>query len=727
MTEPTQTEKPSQLPELRKGLTISFSDYDLDGKPQWLIYDAGRNKFFIIGWVEHEILIRWDLNNPLKIIEAVNSETTLHIDASDIESLIKFLSRNFLFKLSSYQIYSTAKEQQLFRNDNILHLIINYYLFFRIPLIHPDRFLVRTKAVAGVIFNRYLFYFMCILGIVAIYQINVQWEEFTHAFHTIISWQGFFLYMIVFVICKLFHELAHAYMCRSYGVPVPTLGVAFLVFFPVLYTDTTLSWSLNSKQRMRIALAGMWIETYIAIIAALIWANSNNPTLQTICYIVVAVNWIASLLVNVSPFMRFDGYYVLADFLKMPNLQPRSFALARWAIRRTLFGWDDPPPEYFSKKLHYLLVSYAITTWLYRLSLYIGIALLVYHFMVKAVGIILFIIELYYFILGPFIHEIRLWLVCRDKFILNTNTIVTSTVASMMVIAFFLPISQSIELPATMSYKHRFLVAPEESIVESNPPIVGALIGANQPIIVLSSDKLNHALISSYLDYNESITELRRASIDPSYVHTKDVLRSAIGKEEAKYKKLYEEYNKLTLSVPFSSIVIDVAPGLAKGNYVMKNEWLGDVVIPASAYVEAFANQTDIGLLTKGIKGHFYPHDLSYGTVPVKLTTVEMLNSNEFSCDYSEEIKEPTKAENMVVNTSCYNASELGGEIPTYSTEEGKYVPLDSTYRVILQPTVQPVFGQVLRGTVILKTQSRSYASRILYKVKKVLIEQSGF
>ncbi len=96
---------------------------------------------------------------------------------------------------------------------------------------------------------------------------------------------------------------------------------------------------------MKIALAGIQIETYVTIIAALIWCNTDNQTLQTICYVIITVNWMSSLLINVSPFMRFDGYYVLADYLKMPNLQNRAFALTRWQLRKWMFGWQDPPQK----------------------------------------------------------------------------------------------------------------------------------------------------------------------------------------------------------------------------------------------------------------------------------------------------------------------------------------------------------------------------------------------
>jgi len=441
---------PQKLPKLRKGLVITFNDYDLDGKPQWLIHDAGRNKFFIIGWIEYEILKRWEQGTAEAIIESISNETTLEVDNNDIENLTRFLANHFLFKQSGYQISHTAKEQQLFKNDNYLHWLVNYYLFFRIPLWHPDKFLCRTKAVANFIFSPYTLYFMIVLGILAIYQLGLQWDSFTHTFSSIISFQGALLYMMVFVVCKLLHELGHAYMCRSFGIPVPTLGVAFLVFWPVLYTDTTLSWSLNSKARMRIALAGMWVETYVTIIAALIWCNTTNVTLQTVCYLVVAVNWVASLLINVSPFMRFDGYYVLADFLKMPNFQPRAFALTRWQLRCWLFGWNDPPPEKFSKNLHYFLVIYSLTTWIYRLIIYIGIAFLVYHFFIKLLGIILFIIELHYFILAPFVNEFKAWLAMREKFHWNTHTIVTASITILLCLYPFLPTYQTVKLPGTI-------------------------------------------------------------------------------------------------------------------------------------------------------------------------------------------------------------------------------------------------------------------------------------
>src|SRR5438046_9742359 len=87
----------------------------------------------------------------------------------------------------------------------------------------------------------------------------------------------------------------------------------------------------------------------------------------------------------------------------MPNLQSRAFALTRWQIRRWLFNWEEPPPENFSERMHNFLVAYYILKWLYRLSLYLGIAVMVYYFFILLVFIDLFIIVIYYYIFCFFV------------------------------------------------------------------------------------------------------------------------------------------------------------------------------------------------------------------------------------------------------------------------------------------------------------------------------------
>ena len=108
--------------------------------------------------------------------------------------------------------------------------------------------------------------------------------------------------------------------------------------------------------------------------------------------------------------MRFDGYYVFADYLKMGNLQPRAFALAKWQLRNLLFGYKHSAPELMESSKQNFIILYAWFTWIYRFFLFIGIAFLIYHFAFKLLGIILFVVEIFWFIALPVLKEMNIWL-----------------------------------------------------------------------------------------------------------------------------------------------------------------------------------------------------------------------------------------------------------------------------------------------------------------------------
>lgn len=714
------------LPRLRENITLEFNDYDLDGKPQWLLYDAGRNKYFIIGWIEYELLKYWKVGDSEELIKVVNAETTLHVEMTDVENLTKFLVSNYLIQQSGYSIHRQAKDQKLFQDENKLQWLINYYLFFRIPLLHPDKFLTRTKRVAEFAFNRYFAYFMLFLAVISLYQLSTQWERFTHTFASIISWQGLIAYFFAFSICKFFHELGHAYMCKRFDVPVPSLGVAFLVFWPVLYTDTNASWRLKSWQRLRIAVAGMWIESYVVIIAALLWCNTSNATLQTICYVTITVNWLSSLLINVSPFMRFDGYYVLTDLLRMPNLQTRAFALTRWQIRRWLFDWPDPPPEKFSVKMHAFLVCYSLVTWIYRLILYFGIAVLVYHFFIKILGIILFSIELFYFILRPFVSEFYTWIALRDKFTWNRHTVASAIVVVLLTVLFFLPISVSVHLPATISYQHQFLFVNAESILKSELPPLGSVVKANQVVATFVSPDLEYSVKRVQIQYNKSLAELRRTRLGAKYTQQNNILLSEINKQKSLLQKLADLENQLILKAPFDGIVIDENTDLSPGTYAEKNAWVADIANPDSIQIEGYLSQIDVKRIHVGSKGHFYPHDLSEPARPVTVESIQILNSNYLACHYSTALRQD-RASSMVVETPCYHSTDFGGDIRTMVNSDGNYVPIETVYRIVLKTENKVTLDRIQRGTVFLRGSSRSYAYRFFYRLKSLIVEQSEF
>ena len=159
------------------------------------------------------------------------------------------------------------------------------------------------------------------------------------------------------------------------------------------------------------------------------------------------------MLINISPFMRFDGYYVFADYLKVENLQPRAFALAKWKLRQWVFGFKHKPPEQINNQKQNLIIVYAWATWIYRFFLFLGIALLVYYFAFKILGIFLFVVEIVWFILLPIFREIREWWRLRSNIYFSLQFVRSILILGALAFIIFYPWKSSQKTPAILKSK----------------------------------------------------------------------------------------------------------------------------------------------------------------------------------------------------------------------------------------------------------------------------------
>ena len=383
------------LPKIRNDLKLIETSVAEDGSKRWLLFDPIQNKYFNIGLDAFDLISNWqsdiEIDEFIKILESKN----YHIDKDSLQPFIDFLVNNNLIlcedsKYTNRMINSYKQSKQ-----NIFKWLIHNYLFIRVPLLKPDAWLEKNKNRVDFFYSNLWQNIVLFLGFLGIIFVLRDWENFISTFMYLFSKEGFFYYFLSLVFVKSFHELGHAFTTKRLGCKVSTMGVAFLVLFPVLYTDTTDSWRLKSKyQRLQIVLAGMKVELYLALIATFLWSFAPDGILKSILFIIATTSWISSLLINISPFLRFDGYYALSDITDSKNLQPRSFAMAKWFIRKNILGLDEIKPEILSKQKENFFITYAILTWIYRLFLFLGIAFLVYYFAFKVLGIILFLVEI---------------------------------------------------------------------------------------------------------------------------------------------------------------------------------------------------------------------------------------------------------------------------------------------------------------------------------------------
>ncbi|AIA69678.1 HlyD family efflux transporter periplasmic adaptor subunit [Pectobacterium atrosepticum] len=699
------------LSPLRDELILHTGPANRDGSPSWTLEDPLRGLYFRIGWAEMAMLSRWSMGNAAQIVAEVNQTSALTLDDSDVQYFNRFLQANSLTRVSGDEALAQFTRQVEQSRVSIWRKLLKNYLFFRIPLWHPDRFLGATLPWIAPLFSRTFLKLTLLVAVLGLFLAGRQWETFKHTFLHFFTLEGAALAGLTLCFTKILHEFGHAYTCKRFGARVATMGIAFLVMMPVLYTDTSGSWKLTRRrQRMAIGAAGMMTELVLAAWATLAWSFLPDGMLRSAAFMLATTTWIMTLAINLSPLMRFDGYFLLSDGLQVPNLQNRGFAIGRWQMREWLFGLGDTPPEHFPRWLQRTLVGYAFAVWIYRFFLFTGIAILVYHMAFKLLGMLLFAIEIGYFVVMPVVNEVREWSKRRKDYRMNRNMTTTLTVSAVVLLLLMIPWQRSVYAPALLRAEQQSsLYMPVPAMIQHINVQVGQPVRAGQALFTLSSDALAHERQQlerqiSTLNWQSTFQVFNKEAVG-DHQRVKQEHEAALQKLQV----LQRQSEQLTVRAPIDGVVADMATPLETGEWLGQGEWLAVVTKPTGGLVEAFVSEKDWQRLSAGGKGTFYLQDVSRSSLP--LTIVEIASTATRDLNAAPEL-----------------ASVYGGDIATLSDSQRRLHPEQAVYRVLLSlPADYRAQPQVLRGTVVMDGEAQSLLIRGWKVVSAVLIRELSF
>lgn len=701
----------AKLPALREDLKLYRGPAAMDGSPTWTLHDPVRNQFFRIGWIEFELLTRWHIGNIEKLIDKTCQETTIKVNTSHVESMLAFLSRNQLLEISGKSAIDMLVTLADAAKKSAGTWLLHNYLFFKIPITRPDRFLARTYPYIAPLFSMRFVVLLVAMTFLGLYLVLRQWESFTNTFLYFFSLEGLLLFAIVIFFAKVVHELGHAYTAKRYGLKVPTMGIAFLVMWPVLYTDTTDAWRLPlRRQRLAIGAAGMTAEIALAAIATLIWSFLPDGPVRSATFMVASSTWVLTLLVNINPFMRFDGYYLLSDYLEIQNMQDRSFNLAKWQLRKLIFGLDLPCPERLPTHIHNVLLLYAYGTWIYRFFLFIGIAILVYFFFFKLAGIVLMAAEIGWFIARPVYREVSEWHKLRDVMNWNLNSKISLGIVLTVIILLVLPWSSHVEAPSLLKVRdHAKIYTPLPGKILAANVKNGQKVKKGDKLFSLSSPDIRHKARLAAIEANILQNQLFRQPAHNLYLEQSHVLQERLQATIAEYHGHMERLSQLDIISPIDGIVSQIPAGIKTNRWVNESVPLALVVNHSDIEIEAFFSENNITRIHEGSVGRFYPDNPNLSVLRVVVKQIDQSNSKT--------LQEP------------YLASIYSGDIAVRQTKTGQIVPNESIYRVVLSIDAEHLDApaQVSRGSVVLSGESESILSRIWKQTGAVLIRESGF
>lgn len=724
------------LPALRDDLQLYEGPPAADGAPTWTIGDPVRGRYFHIGYVAFQLLSQWHLGLPQRVLAAANAVLTEPADGAAIDELLYFLRANNLIAGHAPGQIDSYLAQVRATRVSWLHWLLHNYLFIRIPLVRPDRFLRKTLPWIEPLFSSRFLAIMAAIGSLGLFLIARRWDEFTGTFLYFFSWQGAALLAVTVTFAKVIHELGHAYMARRFGCRVHSMGVAFMVMMPVLFTDVSDAWRLPSRrQRLLIDAGGMLAELCLAVLATLLWSFLPEGPLRSAAFMLATVTWVTTILVNVNPLMRFDGYFLLSDWLGVQNMQPRGFALARWRLRETLFGFGEPPPEVLPKRQYRALLLWAYSTWIYRFVLFLGIALLVYHAFFKALGIVLMAVEIGWFIVAPLLRELREWWQRRAQLRNRRRGLCFGGAVLGGLALLALPWQSHVTLPAILeAAEHSALYPPVSARIAAVHAAPGSRVEAGQVLYVLAAPDLEFKLARATQALELTQLQILRQAASRETLGQLGVLESQLAADLAEVRGLRAQRERLTVRAAAAGVLVDVPVGLRPGLWLAETAMLGRVVQSRQLSLRAYARATDLDRIQAGARGRFYADDPARPSLPVRVVKIEGIGVATLDIPYL--------------------TSTHGGPVAVREDRSRGAVPNESVYRLVLTadaadavavdvaaPDVaatnaqheaarrraETEFGQVLRGAVRIEAQAISPLTRLWRWLAGTLIRESGF
>ena len=700
------------LPRLREELALLPGPALADGQPSWTLHDPVRNQFFRIDWATFEVLQRWHMDDAVSMASDICTATTLQTEPDDVAAVAQFLVHNQLV-----QTDGTASARQLAdRLDKMrgtpLKWLLHHYLFFRIPLWRPDAWLGRWQKVAGLFYTRTFLWLTLGALLLGLSQVVRRWDVFTASLVDTFNWDGLLSYGVALICVKVLHELGHAFTAKRLGCRVPTMGVAFLVMWPVAYTDTNETWRLSNRyDRLRVASAGIVTELVIAAWATLAWALLPDGALRSAAFVLATTSLVATLAINASPFMRFDGYFILSDLLDWPNLHERSFAMARWKMRELLFALGDAPPEHLKPAHERVLVAFAWAVWAYRLALFLGIAVLVYHFFFKVVGIVLFAVEIIWFVVWPIWRELKVW---RQRWpeIRRTrrsrySALVLLTLLLLMVVPWPGRVTASAMLRPVDAWP---VFAPSGARVDALPYREGDSVPKDAAVLQLYVPDLQMRRQALLAREQQMRWQAAASGLDSESRNRMQVNERVLVLTQAELASVDAELLNYAPRAPYAGYLRDMDPDLQVGQWLPRKEKIAVLVRTDSSWlVETWLDEDVVQRVSAGDTALFVAEGLRLNTLALKVVSVDRDASH--------------------VLPRGELAAHVGGHVLTRE-KGGQLLPERAVYRVALEPKDGATLAaNVLteRGHVVIHAGWEAPAWRYVRQAVAVLLREWSF
>jgi putative peptide zinc metalloprotease protein len=429
-------------------------------------------------------------------------------------------------------------------------------LSYQFPLLNPDRFLRETQRFVRPLFQRWFLLVWIALAGIASYVVAVHWKEFTDSAASLLALRSFPVLVLLLCVLKVIHELGHAYACKLYGGNVPEMGLIFILGTPCAYVDTSAAWGFRDRwQRIVVNLSGMYFESLIAILAVFAWVSTPPGLLHSIAHYTIVLSTAMTIVFNANPLLKFDGYYVLSDYLGIPNLKRIASTCFMHSLKRNCLGMELP--RIGSTVWHDRFLSlFGAASEAYRFLIVVGIVTFLV-LQVPAIGLTLGLMYLFVTML-PGVDRLTRYLFWHPDTVSRRPRVLCVIVGAAIVlgVVLFTPIATTISVLGIVGRENEtFIRATESGLVSKVGFKPAERVESGELLFELSNEELQSRFIAARTD----ATKLRTQWIEALQKNPPEaaMLMQKLRQAELNLDAVEKAVDRLTIRAPEQGVLTE--------------------------------------------------------------------------------------------------------------------------------------------------------------------------
>ena len=386
------------------------------GQLCWVVKDPISLRYFRLQPIEYVVWQALDGERSLRQVHELlqSSSGGRQVTLEQLQPLVGLLHQQGLLIASTAGTAERLLQRATQRRRRQFWGRLSNPISIRLPGINPEALLQRLLPLFGWLFTPLGLGLVGLLTAGSSIWVAVHFSDIARrlpSFEEFFAAEHWAALALTLVAVKIAHEFGHALACKRFGAHCPEMGVMLLVFMPVLYCDASDAWMLPSKwKRIWISAAGMYVELLLASLASWVWWFSEPGVVNQLALSVMFVCSVSTLAFNANPLMKLDGYYILMDWLEVPNLRTKSTRYVTEWLQRHALGIGSGSRSGSQESHRWWLALYGLAAPVYRVVIVLSIAWFLYHVLepygLQLIGQAIAVMSLGSLVLAPIL---KLW------------------------------------------------------------------------------------------------------------------------------------------------------------------------------------------------------------------------------------------------------------------------------------------------------------------------------